>query len=640
MIRHSLAIALLLATAASAQEITRFTHGSPPPSYAVIHDINNGHTAIKPEFTENPNGVTVRVETGPADFYGGGEVTGPLRRNSTTIELWNHDNYRYLDHGGKRLYQSHPWAMGVRRDGSSFGVLFDTTYRAFLSMREHDVEFRSTAPALNVYVIEGKTPQEVVRGLARLTGTTPLPPRWALGYHQCRYSYAPDSEVRRIALEFRKRHIPCDVLWMDIDYMRGYRIFTFDPEGFPDPKGLNDFLHEHGFKGIWMIDPGVKKEPGYFVFDQGSQRDVWVKDTFGQPYVGKVWPGDCQFPDFTRSDVRQWWAGLYDNFAKLGVDGVWNDMNEPAVFEGVDKSMPVDNRHENGSHLQFHNVYGMTMARGTREGMQAARPDKRPFVLTRANFIGGQRYAATWTGDNESSWDHLKLSVPMSLTLGLSGQPFSGPDLGGFALDATPDLWGNWVGHGAFLPFCRAHSSKDTERKEPWSFGPEVEKAARTALQRRYRLLPYFYTLFERSSRTGDPVMQPVFFADPADVSLRTEQQAFMVGEDLLVVPRWALNPKLPKGGWVDILKEDGPYQARLLQRAGSVIPLGSAIESTDQPSQLTLSVCPDANGRAQGDLYLDEGDGYKPGQLLHLQAQDGRLTPARPDWKIQWLRE
>lgn len=620
----------------------------PPSSPALLRTPVDGPASsgrVQPIFQRTADGLRVHVESGAADLYGTGEVTGPLRRNGRAIELWNHDNFRYRDYGGRRLYQSHPWVLGVRPDGSAFGVLFDTSWRSQLHTHAQSIDFSSAAPAYSVYVIEQSSPQKVLRSLADLTGKMPLPPRWAIGYHQCRYSYAPDSEVRRVAQEFRKRRIPCDVMWMDIDYMDGYRIFTFDPKGFPDPKQLNDDLHAWQFKSIWMIDPGVKKDPGYSVFDSGNAHDVWVKTHAGEPYVGKVWPGECQFPDFTSAAVREWWAELYRPFAALGVDGVWNDMNEPAVFEGVDKSMPMNNQHAAGAHIQCHNIYGMMMVRATRDGMQRANPDKRPFVLTRANFLGGHRYAATWTGDNASTWDHLRQSVPMSLNLGLSGQPFNGPDLGGFDGVAQADLWGNWVGSGAFFPFCRAHASKGMPPKEPWCFGPKVENAARIALLRRYRLLPYLYTLFERSSRLGDAVMTPVFFLDPKDPSLRREQQAFALGPDLVVVPAWAKQPHLPRGRLVPLQLvegDGGPYQARLLQRAGSIVPLGAPVQNTEQESlaPLTLSVVPDAAGNARGELYWDAGDGFGAsrrstfrwdGQSVREVAHSGDAPPA---WK------
>jgi len=469
-----------------------------------------------------------------------------------------------------------------------------------------------------------------MKGLAELTGTMPLPPKWALGFHQCRFSYYPDSRVKEIADEFRKRRIPCDVIWFDIEFMDGYRVFTSDPEGFPDPKAINRYLHERGFKAVWTSDPGVKVDPGYWVYDQGSVNDFWVKAVNGQVYQGSVWPGRCAFPDFTRPEVRQWWAGLVGGFLSWGMDGVWIDMNEPDIIPFG--TMPVDNWHQGGGglvagpHLQYHNVYGMLVARATWEGMAQARPERRPFVLTRSNFLGGQRYAATWTGDNDSSWEYLKMSIPMSLNLGLSGQPFNGTDIGGFWGEAAPELFGHWIALGAFYPFSRAHTASNAGDQEPWAFGEEIEGVSRTAIERRYRLLPYIYTLFREASVSGMPVMRPVFFADPSDLSLRSEDEAFMLGADLLIVPKWAETPSLPDGIWrsISLVGEDSAndeYQPDLLMRGGSIIPLGKVIQNTAEESldPLTLLVCLDENGKAEGVLYEDAGDGfgYKKGEYL-----------------------
>ena len=557
-------------------------------------------------------------------FYGTGEVTGPLLRNNTTIRLWNTDNFNWKRDDGTRLYQSHPWVLGVHPDGTAFGIIFDTTWKSQLTCGDHDIKFESQGPAFRVFVIDGALPGDVLGGLAELTGSMPLPPRWALGFQQCRYSYFPDSRVREIADGFRSRHLPCDVIWMDIDYMDGFRIFTFDPKSFPDPSATNQYLHDKGFHSIWMIDPGVKAEKGYSVYDSGSAIDAWVKDKDGQDFKGKVWPGVCAFPDFTSPKVRDWWGGLYKDFLAKGVDGVWNDMNEPAVFDIPDASMPVTNQHRGGAdlppgpHLEYHNVYGMLMARASHDGILKLRPDKRPFVLTRSNYLGGQRYAATWTGDNGAGWEFLKESIPMSLNLGLSGQPFSGPDIGGYAGQSDPAVFAHWMGLGAFYPFSRAHKSKGEPDSEPWTFGPEVEAASRTALDRRYRLLPYLYTLFEDSSRTGLPVMRPLFMSDPKDPDLRAEQQAFTVGPDLLVIPRWAETPHLPKGNWrivdlIDQKSESDPYQPVLKIRPGAIIPLGKIIENTNEPSldPLTLLVSLDEHSRAEGTFYDDAGDGF-----------------------------
>lgn len=621
--------------------------------------------AIRPQFVKRGAGTQVIVSIPDGvDMYGTGEVTGPLRRNGSKITLWNTDNFEYARDGGSQLYQSHPWVLGVRKDGSAFGVLFDSTWRAELDTGQRIV-FASSGPPMPVIVIDRVSPQAVLQGLAELTGKMPLPPRWALGYQQSRWSYTPDTHVLDIADEFRKRKIPVDVIWMDIDYMDGFRVFTFSPKDFPDPKRLNNALHERGFHAVWMIDPGVKFDPGYTVYDSGTAHDVWVKDAHGAEYHGEVWPGEVAYPDFTMPSTRNWWSALYKGFMAQGIDGVWNDMNEPSVFKVPSMTMPDDNWHRGGgelspgSHLQYHNVYGMLMARATREGIQAALPDRRPFVLTRANFLGGQRYAATWTGDNTSTWEHLKMSIPMSINLGLSGQPFSGPDIGGFSGEATPDLWANWIAIGAFYPFSRAHTIKAVQQKEPWAFGPAVEHTARIAIERRYRLLPYLYTLFHGAAVDGSPVMQPVFFADPADLRLRSEDQAFLLGRDLLVIPAWAHQPALPKGIWRKVSLIDGeaadPYQATLKLRGGAIVPLGKVVQNTNEESldPLTLLVCLDAHGEAQGTLYEDAGEGYgyrhgdyrltyyrarRQGDTVHISiaSSDGKRRAAAREVVVQ----
>ena len=586
-------------------------------------------------FPQGTKLTTAKIDAPPGtSFYGTGEVTGPLLRNHTTIGLWNTDTFNWTAAGGTRLYQSHPWVLAVRPDGTAFGVLFDTTWKSRLICGDHDIQFQSQGPAFRVFVIDRASPQEVLRGLAELTGAISLPPRWALGFHQCRYSYYPDARVREVADGFRSRHIPCDVIWMDIDYMDGFRIFTFDPKRFPDPTATNQYLHDRGFKSIWMIDPGVKVEKGYPVYDSGSAANAWVKTAEGKEYQGEVWPGTCVFPDFTSPSACDWWGGLYKDFLSKGVDGVWNDMNEPAIFDVPEHTMPETNLHGGGgglpagSHLEYHNVFGMREVRATRAGIQKARPDKRPFVLSRANYLGGQRYAATWTGDNGPGWEFLKASVPMSLNLGLSGQPFSGPDIGGYSGVTAPEVFGHWIALGAFYPFSRAHKSTGEPNSEPWTFGPEVETASRTALDRRYRLLPYLYTLFEEASRMGLPVMRPLFMADPADPALRGEQQAFTVGGDLLVIPRWAAQPHLPKGDWrtIDIIDpklEADPYQPVLKIRPGAIVPLGKVVENTTEPSldPSTLAVSLDASGHAEGWLYDDDGEGfgYQKGDYVRI---------------------
>lgn len=562
------------------------------------------------------------VEKG-VSFYGTGEVTGPLLRNGKIIELWNTDTPGYERAEGKRLYHTHPWVLGVRANGTAFGIIADNTWKQKLILTD-SIRFISEGPAFRVVVIERNTPQEVVMALTDLVGKIYMPPLWSLGYQQCRWSYEPDTRAKEVADEFIARKIPCDVIWFDIDYMDKFKIFTFDKIKYPNPTEMNDYLHKRGMKGVWMIDPGVKDSTGYSVYDEGLKQDSWVKDSTRKDFVGEVWPGNCVFPDFTRPKTRVWWSGLYKDFMATGIDGVWNDMNDPSVFNSPTTTMPENAIHRGGgglpegTHLRYHNVYAMLMVKATMDGILKANPGKRPFILSRSGYLGSQRYGATWTGDNLATVEHMKMSIPMSINLGLSGQAFNGPDIGGFGMNTTPELFAQWMSMGVFFPFTRGHAAKGTNDKEPWAFGPEVEKTCQTAINRRYRLLPYIYTLFHEAATTGMPVMRPTFFADIKDLKLRSVDETFLLGGDLLIVPKWTKNNSMPKGNWkmISINGEDSKndkYQADILQKEGSIIPVGNLIQNTAQYStdSLTLFVSTDANGKATGSLYEDTNDGF-----------------------------
>ena len=625
------------------------------PSFAVVKDLVPGRSVpvgwpIQPRFS-SVNGLS-RVELvlpSGSDLYGMGEVNGPLRRNGTQTILWNTDNYAYKKDEGKRLYQAHPWVMGLRKDGSAFGIVADNSWKQEFHLGD-TLRIVSEGPPFRVLVLEAASPDGLLELLGEYTGRMEMPPLWALGYQQCRYSYTPDTRVLEIAGELRKRQIPADVIWMDIDYMQSYKVFTFDSIQFPNPVKLNNKLHTLNFKSVYMIDPGVKKEAGYFVFDEGTRGNHWVLDSAGQPYIGKVWPGDCLFPDFTRPETRHWWAGLYKDFMATGIDGVWNDMNEPAVFNGPDGTMPLNNRHRGGaglpaaSHLRYHNVYGMLMVQASRDGIARANPGKRPFVLSRASFLGGQRFAATWTGDNLSTREHLELATPMLLNLGLSGQPFSGPDLGGFSGNADSALFADWISVGAFYPFCRNHSSKSSSNQEPWVFGARVEGVAKRALLRRYRLLPYLYHAFYEAATKGWPIMRPVFWDDPADTTLRREEQAFLWGDNLLIVPRWSLFQ--PGSRWEslsipDVDMPEDTIQAAIYMRKGALIPITQRnIYHTGAMSMDSLLLLShfDERGRSVGFVYMDDGESmnYKKGNFALLKVNARRKRKGTIKWKVR----
>ncbi|ONM21205.1 heteroglycan glucosidase 1 [Zea mays] len=367
--------------------------------------------------------VVIKLPPGTS-FYGTGEASGPLERTGKRVFTWNTDAWGFGP-GTTSLYQSHPWVLAVLPDGKALGVLADTTRRCEIDLRqESTIKFSALSAYPVITFGPFNTPADVMTSLSHAIGTVSMPPKWSLGYHQCRWSYDSSEKVLKVVRTFREKDIPCDVVWMDIDYMDGFRCFTFDSIRFPDPISMVDDLHSIGCKAIWMLDPGIKKEEGYFVYDSGSKSDVWIQKADGSPFVGEVWPGDCVFPDYTSEKTRAWWASLVKDFISIGVDGIWNDMNEPAVFKTTTKTMPESNIHRGDAdiggvqnHSYYHNVYGMLMARSTYKGMEMGNAAKRPFVLTRAGFIGSQRYAATWTGDNLSNWEHLHMSLPMVLQL-------------------------------------------------------------------------------------------------------------------------------------------------------------------------------------------------------------------------------
>ncbi|XP_059663103.1 uncharacterized protein LOC132308859 isoform X2 [Cornus florida] len=605
----------------------------------------------------------VNIELPPGtSFYGTGEVSGQLERTGKRVFTWNTDAWGYGP-GTTSLYQSHPWVLAVLPNGEALGVLADTTRRCEIDLRKEST-IKVIAPSSYPVITFGPftLPTDVLISLSHAIGTVFMPPKWSLGYHQCRWSYDSHSRVREIAKTFREKGIPCDVIWMDIDYMDGFRCFTFDQERFPDPNSLVKDLHLNGFKAIWMLDPGIKHEEGYSVYDTGSERDIWIQAADGRPFVGDVWPGPCVFPDFTQSKARSWWASLVKDFITNGVDGIWNDMNEPAVFKAVTKTMPEGNVHRGDSelggyqnHTHYHNVYGMLMARSTYEGMKLANEDKRPFVLTRAGFVGSQRYAATWTGDNLSTWEHLHMSISMVLQLGLSGQPLTGPDIGGFAGNATAKLFGRWMGVGAMFPFCRGHSEMDTIDHEPWSFGPECEEVCRLALERRYRLIPHIYTLFYMAHSRGTLVATPTFFADPKDPRLRTQETSFLLGPLLIYASTIRdqgldqLQHILPKGIWLSFDFDDShPDLPALYLQGGSIIPSGPPHQHVGEAKltdDLSLLVALDEHGKAKGVLFEDDGDGYeftKGGYLLTTYAaelQSSVVTVRVSKTEGSWMR-
>jgi alpha-glucosidase len=589
-----------------------------------------------------------RVEhTMPDDehYYGLGDKAGPLDRRDMAFTNWNTDAYAWQE-STDPLYKSIPFFLAMRH-GRAHGIFLDNTWRSWFDFGKAARDayaFGADGGELDYYFIDGPAPKAVLERYADLTGKTPLPPLWSLGYQQCRYSYFPEARVYEVAKTFRDKKIPADVIYLDIDYQKDNRPFTIDRQRFPHFEQMIKDLGRQGFKVIAITDLHLAKpaEPGYKPYDEGAAANNFVHNADGSVYVGKVWPGASVFPDFTWAPARAWWGTLYADFVGMGVAGFWNDMNEPSIFDVPSKTMPLDVVHRvdaggTATHREIHNVFGMQNSRATYDGLLKLQPDRRPVVLTRATYAGGQRFAASWTGDNTSTWNHYRLSVPTLLNLGLSGYPLVGDDIGGFRKSPPADLLTRWFELGAFNPIFRDHSEKGTLDQEPWVHGRTHEAIRRRFIESRYRLLPYIYTLAEEAARTGLPLMRPVWLEAPEAEAFYTNDRVFMFGADLLVEPKLdeTVDPEelsAPAGVWYDYwtgqrwtgAKKKTPAaldELPVLVRGGAIIPHQPLVQSTSETPKgpLELRVYPGADCR--GSLYLDDGASFKyqKGEFLRL---------------------
>ncbi len=574
---------------------------------------------------------TKRIQSNE-NFFGLGDKATSQNLRGKRFLNWGTDTYGFAKEQDP-LYRNIPFYYGLHNN-LSYGIFFDNSFQTFFDFGKEDAtcaSFWAEGGQMCYYFIYAPTLLEVAREYVRLTGLPELPPRWALGYHQSKWSYYPESKVWELARDFRSKKIPCDVIHLDIDYMKGFRCFTWDEERFPDPKRMISQLREHGFRIIVIIDPGIKKDKDYWVFRQALENDYFCRRQDGDNMEGKVWPGDCYFPDFTNPDVRKWWSGLYKELMAQGVSGVWNDMNEPAVFEMG--TFPDDVRHSydglNVSHRMAHNVYGMQMARATYEGIKHFNPDIRPFVLTRSGFSGVQRYAAVWTGDNVASWEHIWVANMQCQRLSISGISFCGTDIGGFIGEPDGELFVRYIQMAVFHPFFRGHSSSDQGDKEPWAFGAAYEALIRKAIELRYQLLPYIYTTFWQYVSNGTPMIRPLVFMSQDDVETHMRMDEFGFGDHLLICPinQSASSERLvylPKGNWYYYWNDKnyrGGHEYEIeapldrfpfFVREGSVIPHQPVMQHTDEnPSaQITLHVYYSVN-RKVSHFYEDDGENY-----------------------------
>ena len=575
------------------------------------------------------------------NFYGLGDKSCNLNLKNKKLELWSSDTYGY-GRDTDPLYKNIPFFITLSPT-YQFGIFFDNSFKSSFHFSQKEKEtttFEAVGGEMNYYFIYGDNILDVSSQYTLLTGTPELPPKWTLGYHQCKWSYYPENTFRNLANTFRKLQIPCDAIYLDIDYMDGYRCFTWDLEKFPDPKKMICDLKDFGFKTIAIIDPGIKVDPDYHVWNEGIKNDYFCHRGNGPLMQAPVWPGECNFPDFTNPQVRAWWSGLFqDLIADKGISGIWNDMNEPAIFlednfKQTDRTFPDDVRHDYDGHpcghTKAHNVYGMQMARATYEGVKNFGFPNRPFVITRAGYAGTQRYSSAWTGDNISNWEHLWIANIQCQRLSLSGWSFVGSDIGGFTESPSGELYTRWLQMGVFHVFCRTHSAGDTGDQEPWSFGEPYTSIARKFINLRYQLLPYLYTTFWEHTLSGVPIIRSLVTHDSSDFETHNRMEEFSIGENILVCPiiqaggegRWMY---LPKGEWFyywtdeltvsqkEIWVDAGIDKIPMFIKAGSVIPKYPVLQYVGEKpiAYIELNVYFINGIKDNNQLYEDEGNGY-----------------------------
>lgn len=599
----------------------------------------------------------VKCMEGGEAFYGLGDKTGFMNKRGYEYVMWNTDDPSPQMDNFKSLYKSIPFFITLR-DDAVFGLFYDNSYRSCFDMGKESDDYYWYGAAdgnLDYYLIAGDSMAEVVSGYTYLTGTAPLPQKWTLGYQQCRWSYMSEAEVRDVAGNMRRCGIPCDAIHLDIDYMDRYKVFTWTPdkERYPNPEKLISDLSEDGIKIVTIIDPGVKVEEGYSVYDEGVENDYFAKTPEGDIYVNEVWPGDAVYPDFGKEEVRGWWGRNQQFLIDKGVRGVWNDMNEPASFRGqLPSDVVFTDEDEVSDHARMHNLYGHNMAKATYEGLKE-RDGRRPFVITRACYAGTQKYSTAWTGDNHSIWAHLQMVIPQLCNMGLSGMPFVGTDVGGFGSDCTKELLCRWVEAGCFSPLFRNHSAMGTRYQEPWQFDEETVRIYRKAVELRYHLIPYYYDLFWKEEKTGLPVMRPLVLHYEKDETARECNTEFLVGENLLAAPVVVQGDRkklvyLPAGEWYDYwtgerlesvdgkwIVRDAPLDTRpLYVKAGTVLPVWpkqNFVGEKDTDSVLMLEIYP---GEGSWEHFQDDGESfdYRDGvyNQYHCELKDRTLTVTR----------
>ncbi|PWX03841.1 alpha-glucosidase [Clostridium perfringens] len=606
---------------------------------------------FQPSFKDEEGNVYISKVNDCLAYYGLGEKGGDLNKKGCYTENFNTDDPE-TDDDSITYYKTIPFYVALKEE-ATYGIFFDNSFRSYFDIGKEmgdRIFFGAIGGQIQYYFIPGENIKEVVKNYTALTGRMEMPPLWSLGYQQCRFSYFSQEEVRELVKTFEEKDIPLDVVYLDIDYMDGFRVMTFKTPNFDDAAGLIGDLKEKGIRTITIIDPGVKVDEEYDVFKRGKEGNHFTKKLDGEMFIGAVWPGDSAFPDFSNKDCREWWKSELKKFiSEHGMDGIWNDMNEPCVFNNDHKTMLETCLHnsDNGviEHKEFHNRYGFEMSRCSKEAQEELHPNERGFSMTRATYAGGQRYSSVWTGDNMSLWSQMRMSISMNANLGISGFSFVGNDVSGFGLDSSEELFIRWMEMGPFIPIFRNHSNMYTRRQEPWAFGPRAEKIAKKSIELRYELLPYIYDLYYISHKEGLPIFRPMIMEYEKDMNLLNMREQFMLGENMIVAPVLYEGERsktlyLPKGSWFNYFTmeklQGGKWyklpceldEILVFVKEGAIIPTYNKKfrNVKERPNNILLKVFGE---NAKGFHYNDDGHSmeYLEGKYTYMDIKvvDGK---------------
>jgi alpha-glucosidase len=580
------------------------------------------------------NGWSLTTNLYPDEhIYGLGERAGNFNLRPGAYKCWNTDAGGSYSAGDDPLYIGTPVYLSISSQGSHL-VYFENSFPSEFTIQD-SVQVSFMGGMLRYYVILGRL-DEIYTQLFELLGYPCMPPRWVFGYHQSRWGYKDEGDIRRLVRDFEEHNLPLSAIHLDIDYMEGYRVFTTNKKNFPSFKQLSADLNEKGIKLIASINPAVKRDRHYEIYSDGLSKNIFCKLPSGTTFTGVSWPGWSVFPDFTKPEARAWWQEHYGKLFTQGIAGIWHDMNEPSSFAAWgDKTFPTNIVHSmdgaEGDHLEAHNLYGLLMNRAGFEGIKIFSSDKRPWLFSRAGWAGLQRYAWNWTGDIESTWEALKMTLSMILGLSLSGHCFSGSDIGGFSGDPSAELYLRWFQMSCFVPLLRTHSAVGTKPREPWVFGEPTTNIIRKYLQLRYKLIPYYYSIAWEAVQKGIPVIRPIFWDEPTNTTLLDVKDTFLLGSHFLIAPVLEENARnrsviFPDGKWLSFWDEqeyqgistyEVPADLEMIPifiKTGSIIPM-------EENNELSLHIYPMAEGKSVNQIYFDDGDGYGPWRLDRFES-------------------